>query len=79
MDDRERSSDETWSDPIEVIPMRSGYDWRRYATHGPFFLCRDGRPIEVQGQHGNWWLACTFQPGPSNELQAFAAAMTDKG
>lgn len=71
----ERSKDSTWTDPHEIIPMRAGYDWRKYAEHGPWFLCRDGRPIEVQGKYGNWWRCCTFEPGPSNELRDFAEAM----
>jgi len=74
MEDR-RSSDDTWIEPLEVLPMRSGYDWRRYAPHAPFLLCRDGRPIEVQGKYGNWWRCCSFEPGPSDELTKFAEAM----
>ena len=70
---RERSSDDFWTDPEEIIPMKGGYDWRRYTKHGPHFLCKDGRPLEVQGPYGNWWRPCTFDSAVE-ELKAFVAA-----
>lgn len=72
----QQSSDATWGEPEEIIPMRAGYDWRRYAPHAPFLLCHNGRPIEVQGKYGNWWRCCSFEPGPSDELRKFAEAMS---
>jgi len=75
--DDTRSSDDTWSDPLEVLAMRGEYDWRKYTKHGPFFLCRSGRPIEVQGTYGNWWRCCTFEPGASDELREFVKAMAN--
>ena len=69
-----RSSDDIWTDPEDIIPLKAGYDWRRYSQHGSYFLCLDGRPLEVQGRYGNWWRPCTFDPA-GDELKAFAAAM----
>ena len=72
----ERTRDDMWNDPVEVIPMKAGYDWRKYAEHAPHFLCKDGRPIEFQGPLGNWWRPCTFD-NADDELRAFVKAMLD--
>ena len=72
--DSERSSDDTWADPLDIVPLKAGYDWRRYVKHGPYFLCQDGRPLEVQGKYGNWWRPCVFEPA-GDELVKFAEAM----
>ena len=72
--DREKSSDDTWCDPVDVVPLKAGYDWRAYSVQGHHMLCLNGRPLEVQGKFGNWWRACSFEPA-GNEVYEFAAAM----
>jgi hypothetical protein len=60
--------------PIHVIPLKAGYDWRKYFEYSPYLLCLNGEPLEVQGPLGNRWRPCTFQP-VGGELETFAAAM----
>lgn len=65
-----------WGDPIETVPMVPGWDWRRYAKHGPFFLCRDGKPLEAKAQFANYrFRVSTAQQGIDGELHQLAAAI----
>jgi hypothetical protein len=65
--------------PTEIIPIGSGYDFRCYTQHGPYFLCKDGLPLRDSSEwNTQGWRVCAAEMGQEEAIKKFAETFAAK-
>lgn len=63
------------SKPVDVIVLPDGYSYCQFHELGPYFLCKNEKPLIEVGQYGNDWYASSIEIGTVSHMRAFCERM----